>query len=475
MKQIILAVLGLLCVPGFALASVRVNEVAWMGTSVSSSNEWVELYNDGDVPTPLSGLTLLAEGVGKLSVPLSGNIAPKSFFLLERTNDDTVPGILADQIYTGALGNSGETLVLKDGQGTEMQRINTPSGWTAGDNTTKETMQWNGSSWLTAKGTPKAENILSVSSATTPPNITDENKTTSQTSGNNTSSSLDTSAHSSPLPLSDFSAEQELSLSAGRDRIVPAGGILAFEAYAVDTKGKKMANASYAWSFGDGFAEGGLKVSHVYEYPGNYIVVLNVVSEDGAAVARAKVRVFAPDVALLLYNENEVSLANHSPYEMNIGGWKLNAGNQTYVFPEDTLIGAKEEIVFPSAVTKFQTGRANSAVFVSPNNKMLAHTKDKNESSVVGVGVVARETVLQNMKTVLDRVAADTEGIRQQLSTTTAMEVPASLKPKRNIASYQYATAIDLMKQASSSDEKSQIVTLKKPEGFFSKLWHFFF
>jgi hypothetical protein len=475
MKQITFAVFGLLCVPCFALASVRVNEIAWMGTSVSSSNEWIELYNDGDVPALLSGFTLSAEGVGKLSVPLSGNMAPKSFFFLERTNDDTVPGILADQIYTGVLGNSGETLLLKDGQGTEVQRINASSGWPAGDNTTKETMQWNGSSWITAKTTPKAENILNVSSATTPPNTAGENKTTSQTSGNNTSSSSDISAHSSPLPLSDFSVEQELFLSAGRNRIVPVGGILAFEAYIVDTKGKKMANTSYTWSFGDGFAGDGLKVSHVYEYPGNYIVVLNVVSEDGAATARAKVRVFAPDVTLSLYNENEVALANHSSYEMNIGGWKLNAGNQTYVFPGDTLIGAKEEIVFPSAVTKFQTGRVSSAVFMSPNNKILAYTKDKSERSVISVSILSRETVLQNMKTVLDRVASDTEDVRRQLSTTTAIEVSAPSKPKRNTALYQYATAVDLMKPEISSDEKPQTITLKKPEGFFSQLWHFFF
>lgn len=472
MKKLIFVVFGFLCVPFSSLASVRVDEIAWMGTSVSSSNEWIELYNDGDAPAPLSGFILFAEGVGKLSVPLSGTIAPKSFFLLERTNDDTVPGISADQIYTGALGNGGEILALKDGRGGEIQRINASSGWPAGDNTTKETMQWNGSSWITAKATPKAENIISAaaSKATT----TDENKASPQASSGGTSSPPDTSAHSSPLPLSDFSAAQELFLSAGRDRIVPAGGILPFEAYALDAKGKKAVAAGSSWSFGDGFAEGGAKVSHVYEYPGNYIVILNAAYQDTAAVARANVRVFAPDVILSLRNENEVSLANHSDYEMNISGWKMTASNQIYTFPQDTIIGAKEEIVFSPAVTKFQTGVLNGVALMSPNNKILVRAKEKNESIATSTKL-ARETVFQNIKTTLDRVAAGAEDVRRQLSTTTVPEVSVPTKPKRNIASYQYATAIDLMKPASGSDEKPQTITLKKPEGFFSKLWHFFF
>lgn len=474
MKKLIFVSCVFLCLPFSVLASVRVNEIAWMGTSVSSSNEWIELFNDDDTSAPLSGFTLLAEGVGKLSVSLSGTIAPKSFFLLERTNDDTVPGISDDQVYTGALGNGGETLVLKDGQGREIQRISASSGWPAGDNTTKETMQWNGSSWVTAKATPKAGNIASASSTTPPNTVSDDNKISTQAPTSNTSSPSDTSAHLSPLPLSDFSTTQEFFLSAGRDRIVPAGGILPFEAFALDAKGKKVAGATFSWSFGDGLIERGSKVFHAYEYPGNYIVMLNADYQGSQAVSRANVRVFAPDVALSLSKGNEVSLANHSSYEINISGWKMTAANQTYTFPEDMIIGAKEEIVFSPAVTKFQTGTLQDVALVSPNNKMLARTKEKSEN-ITAAANLAYETALQNIKATLDRVASDTEIVRRQISTTMPEKTPEPSKPKRSIASYQYATAIDITKQASSTDEQPRTITLKKPEGFFSKLWHFFF
>jgi hypothetical protein len=387
-------------------------------------------------------------------------------------------GIVADQIYAGALGNGGETLILKDGQGTELQKINASSGWPSGDNTTKETMQWNESSWITAKATPKAEN----SNTTTLPKVTvDEPKTTA---GATPAVSSGVSAHSSPLPLSVFSDQQELSLFAGRDRIVPAGGFLPFEARAVDSKGKKMENVSFVWSFGDGLSEGGAQISHAYEYPGNYIVIVNAAIQDFQAVARVNVRVFAPDITIS-FKSDAISLFNRSRYEMNISGWKLRAGGQSYAFPEDTIIGAKEDIMFSSAVTKL-TDVFGGVTLVSPNNKTVAQTgskmvtSEKGQTTAISAGI-AHEAVLQNIKMALDRVATNAEEVRQQLSTTTNLVAPILQKPKRNIASYQYATAVDLVKQSNSSstdDTSLKTITIKKPhesDGFFTNLWRFFF
>ncbi|MBI2120750.1 MAG: lamin tail domain-containing protein [Parcubacteria group bacterium] len=360
-------------VPVSSLASVRVNEIAWMGTAVSSSNEWIELYNDGDTSADLSGWTLSAEGAGKLLIPLSGTLAPKSFFILERTNDDTVPRVAADQVYTGALGNGGEVLALKDGSGAEIQRINASSGWQAGDNTTKETMQWSGEAWVTALATPKAENALPHASAASP-----KSKEEEEEKAGGVAAGSEVSAHSSPVPLSDFSEKPEWSVSAGRERIAPAGGVLLFEAHARDEKGKSMEDAAFLWSFGDGFSGNGAEVSHFYEYPGNYIVVLNAIRQGAQAVARTAVRVFASDVVLLLA-ESGVVFSNRSAYEMNVGGWKLRAGEQIYVLPEDTIIGAKEDVVFSSAAAKFQTTNGKGVELLNPSGKVVVRTEAQPE------------------------------------------------------------------------------------------------
>ncbi|MCX6796021.1 MAG: lamin tail domain-containing protein [Candidatus Falkowbacteria bacterium] len=141
--------------------NVVINEIAWMGTSASANNEWIELRNLTDSEISLDNWTLEARD-GQPKINLSGNIESSGYFLLERTSDDTVPGIAADEIYTGALGNGGEYLELKDAGGNVVDSIDATAGWPAGDNTTKQTMSradagnWQNS--LAAGGTPKAPN-----------------------------------------------------------------------------------------------------------------------------------------------------------------------------------------------------------------------------------------------------------------------------------------------------------------------------
>src|SRR3989338_780318 len=105
--------------PVLASASVKINEIAWMGTSVSANNEWIELKNDGNETVDALGWRLewndAKSGItfdDKKCV--NTKIAANNFLLLERTSDETVLGISADCIYTGALSNGGELLVLKN-------------------------------------------------------------------------------------------------------------------------------------------------------------------------------------------------------------------------------------------------------------------------------------------------------------------------------------------------------------------------
>lgn len=114
-----------------------VSEIAWMGTMADGNDEWVELFNTGDFEIDLTGWTLTTKD-GTPSILLSGVIAANSFFLLERTDDTTISDISADQIYTGALGNAGEVLILSDVEGGEIDRVDR---WYAGDNTAKTSME----------------------------------------------------------------------------------------------------------------------------------------------------------------------------------------------------------------------------------------------------------------------------------------------------------------------------------------------
>lgn len=147
---------------------VVINEIAWMGTENSYNDEWIELYNNTDFQINLSGWRLSAQD-GSPKINLSGIIPPNGFYLLERTNDETIPDIEASQIYTGAMGNAGENLELYDGSGNLIDQVNCSSAWFSGDNFTKQTMERKNSliqgsdsgNWQTSQnpnGTPKAKN-----------------------------------------------------------------------------------------------------------------------------------------------------------------------------------------------------------------------------------------------------------------------------------------------------------------------------
>ncbi len=156
---------------GFNQNDVVINELAWMGNASSTADEWIEFKNMTDAPIDLTGWTLKAQDDSP-EIVLVGTISSQGYFLLERTDNESAPGVTADQIYTGALEDQGEFLTLRDSASTTIFSLDALSGWPAGSTITRETMQWTGSAWITATGTPKAENSVGT---TPPPDDEEEN------------------------------------------------------------------------------------------------------------------------------------------------------------------------------------------------------------------------------------------------------------------------------------------------------------
>lgn len=154
--------------------SVIINEIAWMGTEINSNDEWIELYNPTNLEINISGWKLISKD-GTPKIELEGKIAPDSYFILERTDDNTLPEIPADQIYKGALSNNGEYLELFDKDGNLIDFLDCSLGWFAGDNEEKLSMEridpkisgndfnnWKNSNQ--ANGTPKIKNSPKIES-----------------------------------------------------------------------------------------------------------------------------------------------------------------------------------------------------------------------------------------------------------------------------------------------------------------------
>ena len=175
----ILFLSSILFVPSALAAGTRdvvINELAWMGTTSNTANEWIELYNTTGSSISLTGWTLRSTD-GTPNISLTGSIGAYGYYLLERTDDNSVPGITADKTYTGAMGDGGELMELKDGSSNLIDSASQSGAWFAGTTSGRSTMSridvnvagTTSSNWYTAatsygggigNGSPKAANVL---------------------------------------------------------------------------------------------------------------------------------------------------------------------------------------------------------------------------------------------------------------------------------------------------------------------------
>ena len=165
--------------------TILINEIAWMGTKDSSSNEWIELKNLTDQEISLNGWQLLDKAEQIKVIFGEKDIIPAAgFYLLERTDDDSLSALTADLIFTGALSNSKEALYLFDADCRLQDEAIADPNWAGGDNTEKRTMERaNDLNWHTysnnfpkngVMGSPKENNsagIISSGGITSSPSL----------------------------------------------------------------------------------------------------------------------------------------------------------------------------------------------------------------------------------------------------------------------------------------------------------------
>ena len=123
-------------------SSVVINEIAWMGDSFSPNNEWIELYNYSPTSSvDLNAWRLILKSGKTYTNSLQGIIQPEQYFILKRRTTNNKENIKADAFYKGSLKNSGALVELLDKRGRLIDRVSCSSGWFAGNNLTKQTME----------------------------------------------------------------------------------------------------------------------------------------------------------------------------------------------------------------------------------------------------------------------------------------------------------------------------------------------
>jgi len=319
MKFLYFIFLSLLLIPlnsfGANSLDVIINEIAWMGTSASANDEWIELYNNTAAPIDISDWTLKAED-GSPTITLKGTIPALGYFLLERTDDETVPNIKADQIYTGALENIGEKLELRDNNNFLVDLVDCSSGWFSGDNTTKQTME---------RKNPKAEGNLA------------SNWQSSQNAGGTPRALNSSSQQPAPSALPNPTVSPNPTPS---PTPTPTADITPPKTEATD----------------------------------------DAIAPENIFINSLKISEFIPNPKGNDEENEWIELYNEANEKVDISNWKLKSGDKTYTIPEQTFISPDEFLVLSVKTTGLTLKNSESYLELYYPNDTIAQKIDYQET-----------------------------------------------------------------------------------------------
>jgi hypothetical protein len=359
-----------------------------MGSSNSSADEWIELYNNGN-EVDLTGYVIESESK-KISIKLSGLIANKAYYLIERTDENSVPNVVADLIATfgNGLSNAGDNLYLKNSDGQIVDSLNFSSGWPAGDNITKQTMQLVSGSWLTAEATPKKAPIGAQQQGDQS-NNSDSNESGNANQNTNSSSTQKSggSSYVAPKNLSRFLinlGEEQLSQ-------IPVN----IEVDYRDDYGNKPSYGFYRVSFGDGIEKDfklNEPISHIYEYKGDYKISVKFLESVWSIVpkkqASINVSINEPVIDIDINHAPILVVKNKSTKDIDLSNFNFVSSYssvKSFNPPSGSVVFAGKEVWISPKVTGFVLEDFNSFKVLSKADGYVVYTLGNDKTVVKSV------------------------------------------------------------------------------------------
>ena len=350
-KVIVAAVLFL---PFAASAQVVINEVMYNPDGNDTGREWIELYNVGVTDVTMvagsgngswrmsdsSNHTLVnpASGVGRgsLTIPAGG------YLIIASDPTQFISGEYAGGAYSVikssiSLNNISATTSLIDGTGILLNSFMYTNDM--GGNGDGTSLQKNGGSWIAALPTPGAQN---ATTPYTPPS----NDTNSNTDTSTTTTTTTTSANTS-APTSSYVAppEPQIFADAGDNRTVIVAADTEFRGRAYNRKKETVSgHIRFLWNFGDGRTAEGQSVLHHFEYPGRYVVVLNIAENMDAASDKIIVTAEPAKLAFASLPDGGVVIQNNAGRDLDLSGWIVRSFGRSFVMPKDSIILAGESL-----------------------------------------------------------------------------------------------------------------------------------
>ncbi len=393
------------CLVQPAQATPYITEVMY---DPNSGGEWVEIFNPDDAPIDLKGWKIFDGSSHTISVSA---IVPSSGYII--LADDKSAFVSAFNSITTTIidivtsfNNDGDTVILRSPTGTDMSTMSYTSS--AGASKNAKTLQLIEGNFLPWLATPGADS-----------NTTKAEAEAAAAASNTTSNTTQTSTAVQPTPSSPYHAwpsDMQLYVSAGGDKVALAGAEVVFEGRVLSAAKKSLPNADLIWTFGDGGSDRGTQVKHTFHYPGNYVVLLDVISGDYIDKDQIQVEVIKPNIEVSAVQTGErqyIELFNNTIHDLDIGGFILEAGGLTgthFTVPKHTILLSGRKIIFPSAITKliinstnvslkFPNGEVLASYDKAKEGELLSETVSIKESSAIEIQNLADSNITQSYST----------------------------------------------------------------------------
>lgn len=344
-----------------ALAQIEITEIMYDLEGGDAGLEWVEVHNTGSNPVDLSSWRFFeADTAHKLSIVYGDGVLSGGEYGVIVSD---VPPISIGEIFdsTFSLSNIGETIGIKDSDLNEVFMVTYTSDWGAsGDG---NSLQKIGSVWKVGVPTPGKANTAVVVVADPSPE---------QNAGAPVSHEDEENIVSSKSISPEIQLDHRMNVSLSpRDVTGIAGTRVVLNGRATNEYGYDMLTARYYWNFGDGTQGEGKRVEHVYQYPGVYMVTLNVSAGGYSASDRAKVTVVPADISISNVGTEDmfIELYNQTEHELELSGWQLKAGESGFVFPVGTYMFPGKTIILAQRVTGLTT--ADEVLLTYPDGTVV--------------------------------------------------------------------------------------------------------
>lgn len=331
--------------PGVASAQVVISEIMYDVSGTDTDREWVEVFNAGASSVHFTDWKFFEANTnhGITSVQGGENLASGAYGIIADNPTKflqdwpSYSGILFDSTFS--LGNTGETLGIHmpPPDLIETDSVTYQGSWGAGGNgNSLQRTSANSQIFVEASPTPGTGSLFSSGGG--------GDFSPDSTVGTSTNSVQSTSLGNNPSDSSILPPPPKVFADGGSDRVVIVGADTEFKARAYDEKKNSIGFSHFHWNFGDGSTADMSTVLHHFDYPGRYVVILDIPEEKDSASDQIIVTVEPMKLMLSLLSDGGVAIENRAGRTLDLSRWMVRSLGRTFTIPEHTLILANNPL-----------------------------------------------------------------------------------------------------------------------------------